>query len=121
MNEMTIARVFPLHIHGALEAMLALALMAVAFVLGLDAPALIASLAFGGLILAVALATHVDDEGSLPISTHLAFDLSFAVAMAAGAVAIAAVGDAAGAILLGTAATALTLLCTLTRYSPARG
>jgi hypothetical protein len=117
MTEMTIARVLPLHVHGAFETVLAVAMMAAAFVLGLDSPALIASLALGGLILTVALATHADDERSLPTSTHLAFDLAFAIAMASAAVAFAAVGNGAAGLLLATGSLSLLLLVSLTRWS----
>ena len=114
---MTIARILPLHVHGALETALALAMMAGAFMLGLDSPALIASLALGGLILTVALATHADDENSLPTSTHLAFDVAFAIAMACGAVAFAAVGNGAAGGLLAIGSLSLLLLMSLTRWS----
>jgi hypothetical protein len=117
----TIARLLPLDVHGALEATLAFVLMASALAFGLDAPAMVTSLVLGGLILAVALATHVDDQDSMPISTHLAFDLSFAMAMAAGAIAFAIVGNAGAAILLSAAAAGLTLICSITRYSPRQG
>jgi hypothetical protein len=118
---MTIARLLPLHVHGALESVLAFALMASALAFGLDAPALVTSLVLGGLILAVALATHADDHDPMPISTHVAFDLLFAMVMGVGAVAFAAVGNAGAAILLSAAAAGLTLLCSLTRYSPRKG
>ena len=114
---MTIARILPLHVHGALEASLALAMMAGAFMLGLDSPALIASFALGGLILTVALATQADDERSLPTSTHHAFDLAFVIAMAGAAVAFAAVGNGAAGALLATGSLGLLLLISLTRWS----
>jgi hypothetical protein len=116
---MTIARLLPLHIHGALETALAVVMMAAAFVLGFGPVAMITSLTLGGLILAVALVTHIgDDQDTLPISTHLAFDLAFAIAMGGAAVAFALNGDAGATALLGAGAASLILLSSLTRYSP---
>jgi hypothetical protein len=117
---MTIARLLPLHIHGAVEAVLAVVIMAAPFVLGFDAVAMIASLILGGLILAVALATHAGEEPGLAVSTHIAFDLAFAIALGAGAVAFAIVQDVSAAAFLAAGAVGLTLLASLTRYSPGR-
>jgi hypothetical protein len=115
---MTIARLLPLHIHGALEAALALLIMAAPFVLGFEPAAMVALLTIGALVLSVALMTHIGDEDALPISTHLAFDIAFAIVMAAGALAFAAVGQAAAAGLLAAGSVSLVLICSLTRYSP---
>jgi hypothetical protein len=115
---MTIARLLPFHMHGAFEAALAPALMVAPFLLGFEWPAAITSVSIGVLILAVALATHAGEESTLPISTHLAFDVCFVVAMALSAVAFAFAGDAAAAAFLGPAALALVVLMSFTRYSP---
>ncbi len=115
---MTIARLLPLHIHGALEVALAVVIMAAAFLLGLGPVAMVASFALGALILGVSLATHASEGDGMPISTHLAFDLIFAIVSGAAAIAFAIVGDVLAASLLGTAAVSQTLLNSLTRYSP---
>jgi hypothetical protein len=115
---MTIARLLPLHVHGALEATLAVIIMATAFVLAFSPAALIASISLGALMLAVALATHADEHGGMAISTHAAFDVIFALALGSAAIASAVIGEVAAALLLGSSAVALTLLTTLTRYSP---
>ena len=115
---MTIARLLPFHMHGALEAALAPVLMTAPFLLGFEWPAAIASVAIGVLILAVALATHAGEESTLPISTHVAFDVCFVVAMALSAVTFAFAGDAAAAAFLGPGALVLVLLMSFTRYSP---
>ncbi len=114
---MTIARLLPLHIHGAVEAALALLIMATPFVLGFDPAAMIASLAIGSLILTVAFATHAGGDGELPVSTHLVLDMAFAVALGLAAIAFALAGEAAETALLATASVSLTLLASLTRYS----
>ena len=118
---MTIARLLPLHIHGALEAALAVVIMAAAFLLGLAPVAMIAAFALGATILAVSLATHASDGDGMPISTHLAFDLIFALVAGVAAIAFALVGDVLAASLLGAAAVSQTLLNSLTRYSPGHG
>jgi hypothetical protein len=115
---MTIARLLPFHLHGALEAALAPVLMVAPFLLGFEWPAAIASVSIGVLILAVALASHAGEESTLPISTHAAFDVCFVVAMALSAVTFAFTGDVAAAAFLGPAALALMALISFTRYSP---
>jgi hypothetical protein len=117
---MTIARLLPLHIHGALESALALVIMAAPFVLGFEPAAMIAFLAIGALVLTVALTTHIGEEDALPISTHAAFDIAFAIAMAAAGLAFAFVGQAAAAGLMAAGAVSLVLICSLTRYSPSQ-
>jgi hypothetical protein len=115
---MTLARLLPFHIHGALEAALAPLIMAAPFLFGFELPAAIASVVIGVLILAVALASHAGEESTLPVSTHVAFDVCFVVAMSLSAVAFAFAGDVAAAAFLGPGALALILLMSLTRYSP---
>jgi hypothetical protein len=115
---MTLARLLPFHIHGALEAALAMLIMAAPFLLGFEVPAAVASVAIGALILAVALASHAGERSALPISTHAAFDVSFALALAISALAAGLGGDAAAAAFLAPGAFALILLASLTRYSP---
>ena len=113
---MTLARLLPFHIHGALETVVAPLLMVAPFLFDFEPPAAIASIVIGVLIMAVALASHVGD--SIPVSTHAAFDVCFAVALALSSVACAFAGDAAAAAVLGPAALVLLLLMSLTRYSP---
>ena len=115
---MTIARLLPLDVHGALEAALAPALMVAPFLFGFELAAAVASVTLGVLILAVALASHATEQPPIPISTHAALDVGFTIALALGAVVFAIAGDlAAGAVLAGAALT-LTLIVSFTRYSP---
>lgn len=114
---MTIARLLPLHVHGALEVLVALVIMAAPFVLGFEPAAMIASVLLGALVLTVAFATHIGDE-ALPISTHAAFDVAFAVAMAGAAIAFAIADDVAAALFMAAGAVSLVLISSLTRYSP---
>ena len=117
---MTIARLLPLHVHGALEVLVALVIMVAPFMLGFEPAAMIASVLLGSLVLGVALATHVGDEGALPISAHAAFDIAFAIAMSAGAVVFAIVEDVPAAAFMAVGAVSLILISSLTRYSPNR-
>lgn len=114
---MTIARLLPFHLHGAIEAALAPVLMVAPFLLGFEWPAAIASVLIGVLILAVALATHASEESALPISTHVAFDVCFVVATALSTVTFAFAGDAAAAAFLGLAALAMVVLMSFTKYT----
>jgi hypothetical protein len=114
---MTLARLLPFHIHGALEAALAPVIMVAPFLFGFGLPAAIASVLLGVLILAVTLASHIDDDSAIPVSTHIAFDIGFAVAMAVAAIVFAFTGDVAAAAFLGPGALALILLMSLTKYS----
>jgi hypothetical protein len=115
---MTIARILPLDIHGALETALAPALMAAPFVFSFGVPAAVACVVLGALILAVAFATHAGEKSLLPISTHAELDVGFTVAMALASIVFAFTGDlAAGAFLAGSALT-LIVISSFTRYSP---
>jgi hypothetical protein len=91
--------------------------MAAPFLLGFEWPAAIASVLIGALILTVALATHAGEDNTLPLSTHVAFDVCFVVATALSAVTFAFSGDAAAAAFLGPAALALVVLMSFTRYT----
>jgi hypothetical protein len=116
---MTIARLIPLHIHGALEAALAVVTMAVPFVFGFEPAAMLVAVGLGALMFGVALVSHAGERSSLPISTHAALDIAIAFAMAAGAITLGLVDDRAAAALLAAGALLLTLLTTLTRWSEA--
>jgi hypothetical protein len=115
---MTIARLLPLHVHGALEVLVALVIMAAPFVLGFEPAAMVASVLLGALVVGIAFATHIGDEGALPISTHAAFDVAFAIAMSVGAVVFAIVEDVPAALFMAAGAVSLILISSLTRYSP---
>jgi hypothetical protein len=117
---MTISRLIPLHIHGALEVTLAAVLMVAPVVLGFDTAAMLVAALLGALLFGIAVLTHAGEQSALPISTHAAFDAGLALAMAAGAVALGLVDDTLAAAFLATAALAVVLLSSLTRYTPSR-
>jgi hypothetical protein len=102
--------------HGALELLVGLSLLGLAFALGLGA---------GGLLIAVAAGTVVAGLGlsggeSLPLRTHQALDQALVAALLGSAVAMVLVGEAAGAVLLGAAAAAELTLLQSTRWTRSR-
>lgn len=115
---MTLARLLPLHIHGALEAVFALVVMAAPFALGFEATAMVASVTLGALMLSVVLATSAGEESLFPISIHAQLDAAFALAMTSAAVGFAIAGDATATVFLAASGVTLILLTSLTRYSP---
>jgi hypothetical protein len=114
---MTLARLIPLHIHGALEAVLAVVIMAAPLVLGFETAAMLVAFGLGALMFGIALAAHAGERSALPISTLAALDVAIALAMAAGAVTLGLGDDRMAAGLLATGALLLILLTSLTRWS----
>jgi hypothetical protein len=115
---MTLFRLIPLHVHGAFEVVLALAVMLAPFLFGFEPAALVVSVVLGALIFGVAIATHASDERALPISTHAAFDIAFALVMAVVAVVFGLTDERAAAAVFGGASVLVVLLTSVTRYSP---
>lgn len=116
---MTLARLIPLHIHGAIEAALATVIMSAPLVLGFETTAMLVAFALGALMFGIALATNAGERSALPISTHAALDIATAFAMAAGAITLALGDDRAAAGMLAAGALLLILLTSLTRWSHA--
>jgi hypothetical protein len=115
---MTIARILPLDVHGALEVVLGPFLMVAPFMFGFDAAAAVVSVTLGVLILGIALASHATERAPIPISTHAALDVGFTIALAGAGVVFAIAGDLAAGVVLAGAALTLTLIVSFTRYSP---
>jgi hypothetical protein len=117
---MTLSRLIPLHIHGALEAALAALIMAAPILFGFSTSAMLVSLGLGAVLFGVALLTHAGEQSALPISTHAALDVALSLAMASGAVALGVIDERMASALLAAGALLLVLLASLTRYSPSR-
>lgn len=116
---MTALRSISLPVHGVLELLGGLALLAVPFGLGFTPAGTILALAIGVLLVGVALGAGE----SLPVSAHRSFDQALVLTLAASALALAYADDRTAAPALFMAAAALQLALTLsTRYSrfPAR-
>jgi pyruvate/2-oxoglutarate dehydrogenase complex dihydrolipoamide dehydrogenase (E3) component len=90
--------------HGAVELLVAVALIAAPFVLGFGPAGLLASMAAGALLAGLALAED------LPIGTHMAADTMLSAALLGTAVALAAGGETdAGGVLAAAGAGELAL------------
>jgi hypothetical protein len=115
---MTAFRLVPLHLHGALELLVGLALMVVPFALGLSSAALVAGLLVGVIVAGLAVRAAIGDD--FDVAAHYAYDIALVIGLLAGAIALAAVGDGPAAVLFAGAAILALALNVTTRYSAAR-
>lgn len=110
---MTAFRLISLPVHGVLELLGGLALLAAPFLLGFGPAGTILAVALGVLLVGLSLTA----PDGLPVSAHLAFDQALVLTLAVSATALAAAGDRDAALAF-VAAAALQLALTLsTRYS----
>jgi hypothetical protein len=114
---MTLARLIPLDVHGALETALAALMIVAPFALGFTSGALVMSVVAGSLLLAVAVSSQTGGSSVLPLSSHAAVDACFTMALAIGAAGFALSGDVTAGLFFAASALAITLLASLTRYS----
>jgi hypothetical protein len=116
---MTTFRLISIGLHGALELVIGLALVAAAFVLGFGPAATIAAVAVGALIVGLALgAATLEESGS--VAGHHAYDWGAVTGIALAAALLAIVGEPVAGVTFMVAALAMTLLALTTRYSLAR-
>jgi hypothetical protein len=117
---MTLTRGIPLSVHGAIEVFAAPLIMAAPFLLGFGELATIVAVAFGALLLGLALQVE-SPRRTMPLSAHAGFDYMLAiVAIGTGiglGIATNAVGEAIFLVGIGAAQVALTAS---TRFSAAR-
>jgi len=108
---MTLTRGIPLSVHGAIEMFAAPAIMAAPFILGFSALATAIGVAFGALLLTVALQVE-GPRRAVPLSAHAGFDYVLAVvAISAGltiGLATGALAESAFLVGIGVAQVALT-------------
>jgi hypothetical protein len=116
---MTAFRLISLGLHGALELVVGLALMASPFVLAFGPAATVASLAVGGLIVGLALAAATIENGG-SVATHHAFDWGAVLGLAGAGILFALVGEVAAGTVFVAVALVESLLALTTRYSLAR-
>lgn len=110
---MSALRLFSLPTHAVIELISGLALMGAPFLLGFGAAGTVVAVAFGILIVGLALGGAED----IPVSAHIAIDQALVIAFLAGAVALVLAGDsAAGAVFLAAGVAQLVLTAT-TRYT----
>lgn len=116
---MTALRLIPYPLHGAIELLTGLVLLAAPFALGFDIPGAAISVSIGALIVGLALsaATTEPRSRSLPVATHRELDHGLALGLLVAAVAVAVSGDAAAGIVLLAVAVVQITLHGMTRYS----
>jgi hypothetical protein len=112
---MTVFRLVPLHLHGALELLVGLGLMGAPFVLGLSSAAIVAGMAAGSIVAGLALRAAVGDD--VDISAHYAFDVALVFGLLLGAFVLSLSGDGAGALVFAAAGLVALALNMTTRYS----
>ena len=94
------------------------ALIAVPFLLGLDAAPLVSGVIVGALTIALGVAgTEPGTRGSLPLSSQAAYDRGLALGLVVSAALFALFGEFAGMALFAAAAVAALITTSVTRYS----
>jgi hypothetical protein len=117
---MTLLRLIPIHVHAVLETILAPVLIVAPFAFGFSAPALVASVVFGVLVMGTALSTSAalaGQEGGLRVSAHASLDLGLAAAAVVCSIAFGVSQDPAAGLFFGAVAILQGLLATTTRYT----
>jgi uncharacterized membrane protein len=116
---MTAARLIPFPVHGALELVTGLFLLAAPFVFAFTVPAGVISISIAVLLVGLALGAATADgrSRSLPVATHHAFDHGLALGLLGAAAVLAVAGDEVAGIVLAAAAAAQLALNLTTRYS----
>jgi hypothetical protein len=117
---MTAIRLISLPLHGALEMLVGLFVMAAPVALGLSPAAAVIGVVAGALIVGLALSsTGADAEGRRPlnISAHHAFDYGVAMGLFGAAAVIGIAGDGIAAAVFAAAAVSQLALNLTTRYS----
>jgi hypothetical protein len=109
-------------VHHALRAALLVvagsALIAVPFLLGLDAAPLVTGVLVGSLTIALGLAgTEPGTRGSLPLSTQAIYDRGLALGLIVSSVLFALFGEFEAMALFALAGIAALIMTSVTRYS----
>ncbi|HYF25414.1 MAG TPA: hypothetical protein VD931_06715 [Baekduia sp.] len=118
---MTAIRLIPLQLHGALEMLAGLLLMAAPFLLGFEPAGTVVAVAVGAVVVGVALSSAGTDPAgarpTLPVATHHALDHGLTLGLAGAAAVIAVDGDLVAGASLALIAALLLALTATTRYS----
>ena len=120
IRAMTALRHISLPVHGAIEMLGGLALMAAPFVLGFGLAATVFGIVLGVLVVGLALQS-VDDGRPTRYGAHRDADLGLSIGLGGAAVVVGLTGDAAAAVFFAAMALAGLVLNQLTRYTPQRG
>jgi hypothetical protein len=117
---MTLLRLIPMHVHAVLETILAPLLIVAPFALGFSAPALVAAVVLGVLLMGTALGTGAalsGHDGGMATSAHASLDIGLAGAALICSFAFGFTGDPAAGLFFGAVAILQGLLATTTRYT----
>ena len=115
------SRAIPLSVHGVLEVVAAPAIMAAPFLFEFGPAATALSVAFGALLLGLALQLEGPSR-TLPLSAHAGFDYTLAGTAAVGGLAVGLIsGEWAASVFLVGIGAALAVLAASTRFSAPRG
>jgi hypothetical protein len=120
---MTLLRLIPMHVHAALETLLAPIIIVAPFVFGFGPAAMVAAVILGVLLMGTALATGAalgETAGpgrGLRVTAHASLDLGFAFAALFSAVAFGLAGEPAAGLFFGLVALLQGSLATTTRYT----
>jgi len=116
---MTLFRLIPLPIHGALELVVGVTAMVASYGLGFSPAGMVIGFFAGAAIVGLALGSTPDARGvpALPVATHHAADHGLALGLGGAALLLAAAGDALAAVVLGGLAAVYMLLNVSTRYT----
>jgi len=120
MSDMTLLRLIPMQVHAVVETILAPVLIVAPFALGFSAPALVASVVLGVLLMGTALstgATLAGQDGGRRVSAHASLDLGLVGAAAVCTFAFGFAGDPVAGLFFGAVAILQGFLATTTRYS----
>jgi hypothetical protein len=114
---MTAFRLISFGVHGALELVIGLALIAAPFVLAFGPAATIAGVAIGALVVGLALGAATLEPARGSVAGHHAYDWGAVLGIAASATVFALAGETAAGVTFAAAALAMTALALTTRYS----
>lgn len=120
ISDMTALRLISLPVHGALEMLVGFAVMAAPIALGLSAPAAVAGVVIGTVLVGLALASvDVEAEGRRPlgIATHHSLDYGLVTTLLGSAAILGFAGDRAAAVLFAALALLQLALNLTTKYS----
>jgi hypothetical protein len=121
--DMTLLRLVPIHVHAALETLLAPAMIAAPFAFGFGPGPMIASFVLGVLLMGTALATGASlghgavGDARMRVSAHASVDLGLTLAAAASAVTFGFGGEPVAGLFFGIVAILHGALATTTRYA----
>jgi hypothetical protein len=117
---MTAFRLISLPLHGAIELLVGLGLMAAPFLLGFDTAGMVSGVAVGALVTGMAIGAAGAGDGPFDVTAHFAYDLGLVAGLFGAGLALALGGDPVAGVTFIAAAIASLALNATTRYSAPR-